>query len=315
MSRTYVPRLEDALVAEAARQTHVIWSGGRAIDAHIEAQREQLRRAGPAILRYTGLVDDTGLVAGIKRYGIQVSIPGGGKAPGVGIGAVFTRPDARGTGAATELLRAVLDEARAEGVALALLYSDIDPGFYERLGFVASPALEHTAHVEALPSETSLEARPATAEDERWMLETYDASWDPAWVRPARTLEILRYFRFRNHVDLGWILRQGGRDVGYVLAALHDGARDDGAAPPPRALWVDEWAAPGISREDVLGAVRRIALAEGAAHVAGWLPPHLGADPFVATTRATAIPMALALGAPLSTIDPGQTFFGSLDHF
>lgn len=316
MSRTYVPRLDDALVAEAATQTHVIWSGGRTLEAHIEGQRAQLRRAGPAILRYTGLLDESGrLVAGIKRYGLSVSVPGGGKAPGVGIGAVFTRPDARGTGAASELLRAVLDEARADGVALALLFSDIDPGFYERLGFVSLPSLEHTATVSALPAETTLDVRPSTPEDEPWMLETNDASWDPAFVRPARTLEILRYFRFRNHGDLGWILRRDGRDVGYVLAALHDGKRDDGAEPPPRTLWVDEWAAPGIPREEVLGAIRRIALTEGAAHVASWLPPHLEGEPFVAQNRSTAIAMVRALGGPIPSIDPGQTFFGSLDHF
>ncbi|MDC0744268.1 GNAT family N-acetyltransferase [Polyangium mundeleinium] len=316
MSRIYVPQLDDALVAEAARQTHVIWSGGRSVDAYIEAQRAQLRRAGPAILRYTGLLDDTGrLVAGIKRYGLSVSVPGGGKAPGVGIGAVFTRPEARGTGAASELLRAVLEEARANGVALALLFSDIDPGFYERLGFVALPALEHTTTTSALPAETSLDVRPSTPEDERWMLDTYDASWDPSFVRPARTLEILRYFRFRNHGDLGWILRRDGRDVGYVLAALHGGNRDDGAEPPPRTLWVDEWAAPGIPRDDILGALRRIAFTEGAAHVASWLPPPLEGEPFVARNRPTAIAMVLALGGGFPMIDPGKTFFGSLDHF
>ncbi len=315
MSRTYVPRLDETLIAEAARQTHVIWSGGRDLEAHTQFQRTQLRRAGPSILRYTGLVDDTGLVAGIKRYGISVHVPGVGRAPGVGIGAVFTREDARGTGAATELLRAVVNEARADGAALALLYSDIDPGFYERLGFVALSALDHTAAVSDLPAQTSLDTRPATAEDEPAMIETYDASWDPSFVRPARSLEILRYFRFRNHVDRGWIFQRAGRDVGYVLAALHDGKRDDGSAPPPRTLWVDEWAAPGLPREDVLGALRSIALAEGATNVAGWLPPHLADAPFIARTRRTSIPMALALGGPLPTLDPDQTFFGSLDHF
>jgi GNAT superfamily N-acetyltransferase len=315
VKRTYVSELDDRLVVEAAKQTHSFWSGGRTLEAHIESQRAQLRRAGRAILRYTGLVDETGLVASIKRYGLSVHVPGFGRASAVGVGAVFTRFDSRGTGAATQLLRAVLEEARASGDVLALLYSDIDPAFYERLGFVPLAALEHSAPVAELPDGDALDLRPATAEDDPWMLETYDASWDPAFLRPSRTVEIFRYFRFRTRTDAASILSRGGRDVGYVLAAVHDEPRDDGLTPPPRTLFVDEWVAPGVDLADVLGALRRMAEREGARAITSWLPPHLSGPPFVARTRTAEIAMVCPFGGPLGAVDPERAFFGSLDHF
>ncbi len=316
MSRRYVPKLDASQIDEAASHTHALWSGGRDLEAHKTGVQTQLRRAGADILRYVGLVDDqAGLVASIKRHSLVVFVPGGGTAKAVGIGAVFTRPDARGTGAASELLRHVLEEAREAGDVIGLLYSDIDPAFYERFGFVRLESLEVSAPVLSLPSETSLDLRRATPEDEPRMLSWYDAAWDPSFLRVARTLDLLRYFRFRNHVDVAWIVRHDGKDVGYVLAALHDEKRDDGSVQPPRSLWVDEWAVPGFAHAEVHGALRAIAEHEGATNVAGWLPRAHAPFPFVAKPRKTAIPMAVTLTNRISSIDPTKTFFGSLDHF
>lgn len=316
MSRRYLSSLSPALVDEAASHTHALWAGGRPLDAYRKGLHDQLRRAGPSILRYVGLMDDKlGLVASIKRYGLVVHVPGADTARAVGIGAVYTRDDARGTGAASELLGHVLDEARSAGDVLGLLYSDIEPAFYERLGFVRLDALEQVAPVSSLPEQSSLDLRRMTLEDEAQMLSWYEAAWDPSYVRVSRTIELLRYFRFRNHVEEAWIVRHEGRDIGYVLAALHDDKRDDGASPPARSLWVDEWALPGFSLAEAYGALRAIAERVGAVNIAGWLPRHLAHTPFTEKTRTTALPMAIALGGRISSVEPAKTFFGSLDHF
>lgn len=315
MTETIVSELNDELVAVAASQTHEIWSGGWALDAHIERQKANLRRAGSDILRYVGMVDETGLIASMKRYGLVVHVPGAGPKPAIGIGAVYTRKDVRKKGAAAKLLNWLLDDARASGNVLALLYSEIGTSYYEKFGFVALPSNEHSAGTMDFPSTTSLSIRPAVAEDEAAMIAFHEASWDPSIVRIARTPAHLRYFRFRNTADQAWILQRNGVDVGYVIAALHDGKRDDGFVPAERTLWVDEWAVPGIPIADILGAIRIIARSQSAERISGWFSPWHEHAPFVTKTRHEPIAMACALNAPLSHIDPQRTFFGSLDHF
>jgi len=309
--RRYVPDLDERLVREAASHTHPFWGKSVDLATHVSWQFEQLRRAGPAILRYVGLVDDTaGLVASIKRYALALSLPGGGVASVVGIGAVFTREDARKSGAASALLEAVLAEARAEGMSAALLYSDIDPAFYARLGFHAFPAFEHTAAPEALPASSALSLRRAEDRDEGAMLAAYEASFDPSFLRPHRTPEVFRFFRWRNRAEGAWILRAEDRDVGYLLATAR-------GAGPDRTLWVDEWAAPDIARSEVLGVVRRLAEREGARTVAGHLRPEEARPFFDARPLTAEIPMVAPLDDRLRSqaVPPDRAFFGHLDHF
>lgn len=59
---------------------------------------------------------------------------------GYGFGSVATLPDQRGQGHATALVGEVARHAEAEDRPLGLLFSAIDPGFYERLGFRVLPA-------------------------------------------------------------------------------------------------------------------------------------------------------------------------------
>jgi predicted N-acetyltransferase YhbS len=309
--RRYVPELDERLVREAASHTHPFWGKSVDLTTHTAFQLEQLRRAGPSILRYVGLVDDTaGLVASIKRYTLALALPGGTVASVVGIGAVYTREDARKTGAASALVEAVLAEARAQGHAAGLLYSDIDPAFYARLGFHAFPAFEHAAAAAALPDSSLLSVRRVEDRDEAAMLAAYEASFDASFLRPHRSLAVLRYFRWRNRADGAWILRADDRDVGYLFATAR-------GAGPDRTLWVDEWAAPGIARASVFGVVRRLAEREGARTVAGWLRPEEARPFFDARQRPAEIPMLAPLDDRLrpEAIPPDRAYFGPLDHF
>lgn len=315
MTETIIPELDDEGVAAAATQTHEIWSGGWTLPVHIERQKDILRRAGPNILRYIGLSDETGLIASMKRYGLVVHVPGVGPMPAIGIGAVYTRKDARKKGAAAKLLNWLLDDAKASGNALALLYSEIGTKYYEKFGFVALPSNEHSAATNDLPHTTSLSIRPALPEDHAAIIAFHEASWDPNIVRIARKPDQLRFFLFRNSADSVFLLQRHGVDVGYVIAALHDGKRDDGVVAHERTLWVDEWAAPGFAIADIFGALRIIARSQSADRIAAWLSPWHEHPPFVGKVRHEPIAMACALNAPLDHIDPQHTFFGSLDHF
>ena len=58
------------------------------------------------------------------------------------LGAIFTLRAHRGRGHGSRLVRAVLEEARASGDPLALLFTDIGTEYYEKLGFRALAATE-----------------------------------------------------------------------------------------------------------------------------------------------------------------------------
>jgi predicted acetyltransferase len=62
--------------------------------------------------------------------------------PGFSIGSVYTVKQMRGRGYAPQLLAWVEDRERQRGARFGLLYSDIDPNYYARLGYKLCPSLE-----------------------------------------------------------------------------------------------------------------------------------------------------------------------------
>lgn len=302
---TFLPRLDRALIAEATRHTHALWSGGRSLAEHTAYTLEQLDLAGPELLHYVGLTDETGLVASAKRYGLAIAAPDGRALPAVGIGAVFTREDARGRGHAAALVREILREARDAGAAAAWLHAEIDPAYYARLGFIELPGRSYRAPAAALPAGAPLEARPATVEDVARMVAWYEAAFEGPWLRPARSAAMWRYFTFRNHVR-AWILEGAGVDVGY-LCAEHGGD----------VLWVNEWSAPGVAQPRILATLRALAEREELPGVAGWLRPDQCAAPFQPEPRDAGVPMIALLDGPWTAadVDPTRVHFGSFEYF
>jgi GNAT superfamily N-acetyltransferase len=313
----YVPALARKEIEEAARDHHALWSSGRTEEEHIAHIFEQLSSAGPELLRYVGLLDETGLLASLKRYALLLHHP---DAPGahraVGIGAVFTRPAARRRGAASALIREVMREASDLGYSAALLYSDIGPAFYERLGFVALPAIEHVARPVDLPDEGALAIRPAEPADLDRLLAFHEEGIRVAGpvLCPLRSRALFRYFRYRSRIRGEWLLSDHDRDVGYLIAGRADPLRD---LPEPREedlLWVDEWAAPGVPADRVWATVRALSSREGTRVIGTWLPPHQASARFQARPRPSALPMIAPL-SPSFPIDPRRAFLDSFAHF
>jgi GNAT superfamily N-acetyltransferase len=303
---TFVPRLDRARVVEATGHTHALWGGGRSREDHAAHTLAQLDLAGPDLLHYAGLVDDTGLVASMKRYGLRLRGPDGRELPAVGIGAVFTREDARGRGHAAALLREILGEAREAGASAAWLHAEIDPAYYARLGFLELPGSAYRASAADLPDREPLQIRPASPEDIERLLAWYDAAYPPGpWLRPARWPHMWRYFVFRNGVST-WIIADAGKDVGYLAAS-----------PGRGALWVNEWSAPGVDHARILATLRAFAGRENLTEVAGWLRPDQAGPPFRAEPRKAGVPMIALLDATwaASPIDPGRIHFGSFEYF
>jgi predicted N-acetyltransferase YhbS len=279
--------------------------------------RRQLDAAGPEVLRYVGLVERGKLVASIKRYGLALREGTGSVLRAVGIGAVFTAPEARGRGLASVLLTAVMNEARDLGYEAAALYSDIDPAFYERLGFVALPARDLRIATADLPASGALAVRAAEDADEAQLLRWHEASWareHPTWLRPSRTRALLRYFRLRNRVKDLWVLKDGAREVGYLMAGSDDPARDLPDPRPPGLLWFDESAAPGVPRERVWATIARLARGAKATHVQAWRGPEGVPEGAEILARPSSFPMIAPL-VPTLRVRPRRAWLGSFEHY
>jgi GNAT superfamily N-acetyltransferase len=111
------------------------WGDGLSRPAYGRYNAAQLQTPwGRSHLARVALVEGGRLLASAKRYHFRVRLDGRELAA-VGIGAVFTPPSERGRGHAPRLIELLCDQARADGCALAMLFSEIGSAYYERLGF------------------------------------------------------------------------------------------------------------------------------------------------------------------------------------
>jgi predicted N-acetyltransferase YhbS len=134
---------EGQILEQILDESHEIWSDGLTRTAYGRYNVAQVRTPwGSRNLRRLALVDERGrLLSSAKRYDLRATVDGR-EVSVVGIGAVFTPPGARGRGHAPDLIERILAAASKDGVSLALLFSEIDLAYYERMGFIAVPRHE-----------------------------------------------------------------------------------------------------------------------------------------------------------------------------
>ncbi|MCK6522124.1 GNAT family N-acetyltransferase [Myxococcota bacterium] len=133
------------LASEAERRlafasVHPDWPHDPDPAVHLERRLASLHHQRAAW--FVGLDEADQLGASLGVFPITLFGPGGLRPAGA-IGAVYTPAAQRGRGYATALLREVMAWSAEHGVLDWILYSDIDPAFYERLGFVRVPSYEH----------------------------------------------------------------------------------------------------------------------------------------------------------------------------
>src|SRR5688572_27681205 len=128
--------------------TYPVWNEGLSRRAYGQWNAAQMRLpwAGDHLHRFALVDDDGEVLASLKRYRFDARIL---EREGMmcGIGAVFTPPNLRGNGYASELIERVLETERRAGVLIAALFSEIGTDFYARLGFTAVPLDEVTVQV------------------------------------------------------------------------------------------------------------------------------------------------------------------------
>jgi GNAT superfamily N-acetyltransferase len=140
---------EGAILEEVIDATFPIWNEGLTRDGYARWNAAQMRTSwGKDHLQRFALLDDRGRwVASAKRYLWPMRLDG---VDGTmcGFGAVFTRPEERGRGYAGVIIEQLIERARAEGAAVAGLFSEIGEALYRRLGFVTVALDEVDVHVE-----------------------------------------------------------------------------------------------------------------------------------------------------------------------
>jgi predicted N-acetyltransferase YhbS len=208
---------------------------------------------------------------------------------GAMIGLVYARPEERGQGVASGLLRAAETRLRAEGTAFAVLWTT-QPEFYLRLGWTGADCGVFGTCVSAGGTAAAcMPAEAASIEALRLRSASPHLLRSPAAYRtiplPAERLELLvspdgrSYAIFGTQADRAYVYEFGGAPAGY--AALW---RDIGAAP--RTVYINErrgstaqqWLAsrPGISwRDQKLAMWLPLADPDCMRHFSDWYLPYL----------------------------------------
>lgn len=131
--------------------TYSIWHDGLTRPAYGRFYAAQVATPwGRAHLRRLALVEGDEVLASAKLYAFDASLDGA-PVKVAGIGAVFTPPARRGRGSAHDLVERLLERAASEGADVALLFSEIGPDYYARLGFEAIATADRQLRVTESP--------------------------------------------------------------------------------------------------------------------------------------------------------------------
>lgn len=280
----FIAKLPREAIARATEQTHALWGEGRSLADYTAHVYQQLDRSAER-MHYAGLVEAGEVVCSVKAYDLRLATPTSAVAA-IGIGAVFTPAPHRKRGLAAHLLQQVLNGAGERGRRAALLFSDIDPIYYERAGFRRTLATTSWAELADLPAHDVNVARHQGGE-----LPSIEPL--PGIVSLRHDPVSLRY----------WLWRAGGPDVwvgddGCAITST----RDD-------VLWVHH--VEGCEGVQLQRVVATLARRCGVSRVAGWLRD--AGTPFREQLRRTCIPMLAPLGSNPPTLEPAH--FSSLDAF
>lgn len=128
--------LEAREINQVLSENFSIWSPGLDRSGYRHYQWWQLRTPwGRRNLQYFGLVSEDGRVlASCKRYKFSYSSRGR-KFRFAGIGAVWVSEANRGKSYGLKLLKELAEQSKQEEFDALILNSDIDPAYYERLGY------------------------------------------------------------------------------------------------------------------------------------------------------------------------------------
>jgi predicted N-acetyltransferase YhbS len=317
-----VPATGDYL-QQILNESFPIWNDGLDRERYArfwDAQR--LTTWGSTHLDRVALVEHGEVMSSAKRYDLSARIEGRIRRV-LGIGAVFTSPARRGRGSAARLLELMLDAAEAEGFEYAMLFSEIDPAFYERLDFVPVPVLESRIQVTLKGGTPAVLVRSADDRDIASVAEMSARRAEGARFALDRSDDWIRYGIAKRRLLAGLgppglreleflVTEEGHQAVAYVVTSIYQGRwfiEDAGDRDPSGAR---------------LGAMLQLMLARTphvpAPEIRAWLP-HDFTPPQVTRVETHATASVLMIRPlkdrtlPLPPLDGNHVVYPRLDYF
>src|SRR5580704_1803595 len=139
--------------AQAFRNVHDVWPVDPDPEEHLRRRLANPKYANATW--YVGTLDGR-VVAACGCFHVSVCIDGVVE-PACAVGAVHTLPEFRGRGFAPRVLAFAETRERQVGKTFSLLYSDISPAYYERLGYRRCAAAQGWVN----PSEGRAQSSPS----------------------------------------------------------------------------------------------------------------------------------------------------------
>jgi predicted N-acetyltransferase YhbS len=281
-----VVRADGPVLEQILDASYSLWGEGLTRRGYGQYNAAQLRTAwGQSNLTRLALVENGRFLATAKRYDLAARM-GSRRIRVLGIGAVFTPPDLRGRGLARNLIDLMIADAARDGIHTALLFSEIGPDYYARLGFTEIPIETVTLDVKAGPLDVARGRRerapaiPVRSGDDRDIEHIAAISRRVSDRFPftlERSAEFIRFGVTRKRLLAGFtrggsrhveflVVEEGSRPAAYVVATV---------SPFGRTLEECGDLDPSGARVGAILQTLRIASHDRFATLKAWLPPAL----------------------------------------
>jgi GNAT superfamily N-acetyltransferase len=325
LSVEHVVPADGPILDEILAATFDIWHEGLSRRAYERLYAGQLATAwGRSHLRRWALVSEGAVLASAKTYHLAGMLDGRSIRI-VGLGAVFTQPAHRGRGNARVVVDRILEHAAAEGADLALLFSEIGPDYYSRLGFSVIPTSDRTLRV----VESDRRGAPATlvrageARDLGDLVAMGRARSAGSRLHLDRDRDLIQFAISRKRLLAG-LGPPGARELQFFIAEEGASAVAYAVISVRGAEWVIEEAGDRDPSGARLGAILQGLIARDPAGrrptIRGWLPGDF-CPPQVQVVERRASPETMmirpltARGTPASPLSEGDVLYWHGDAF
>ena len=245
---------------QAFKNVFEVWRHADTLEDHLTK-----RLASPQHSRAEWFVGCLGerVVVSLGCYPMQFILRGD-LVKGIAIGAVHTVPDCRGHGYAAALLSWV-EEYQAElGAEISLLFSDIDPRYYARLGYTLCPSTEGWVDAQRGP----------TRQAERLSLIRFSPEQDLVRLMKIYTDHHsgLPLFVGRDEDYWSYLFRKEARLEFYWVTSKSEPRGYVSLSAAGRRWSLKDWAVEESLLPDTMAAILKAAREAGAEQVGGWMP-------------------------------------------